>query len=97
MILNQQFSKSFKFSPAIAYTAQFGNGISASFSMEDATTRRTNITTSTSFGSAATSTGIQLFGYFSPSSNVGICGPIVATGFPVNACNNNLVVVPVGI
>ena len=44
MILDQQFSKSFKFTPAIAYTAQFGNGISATISMEDATSRRNQIT-----------------------------------------------------
>ena len=43
LILSQQTSKSFKFTPAIAYTAQLGNGISASMSMEDSTTRRTHI------------------------------------------------------
>ena len=59
LVLNQQTSKSFKFSPAIAYTAQLGNGISASLSMEDSTTRRTNITTFASVGAA-------VFGYFSP-------------------------------
>jgi hypothetical protein len=37
-------TRSQKFTPAIAYTAQFGNGISASVSMEDSTTRRTKIT-----------------------------------------------------
>jgi hypothetical protein len=65
LILGQQTSKSFKFSPAIAYTAQFGNGVSASVSMEDSTTRRTNIATFASVGTA-------VFGFFSPSSNIGI-------------------------
>jgi porin-like protein len=43
MILDQQMSKSFKFTPTIAYTAQFGNGISATLAIEDASTRRTVI------------------------------------------------------
>jgi len=65
LVLEQQYSKSFKFAPAIAYTAQFGNGISASVSMEDSTTRRTNIATFASLGAAA-------FGFFGPSSNITI-------------------------
>lgn len=76
LVLSQQNSKSFKFTPAIAYTAQFGNGVSASLSMEDSTTRRTNITTNASVGTA-------IFGYFGPSSNIGI--------------GVNLLVVPVAI
>jgi len=63
LILEQQYSKSFKFAPAIAYTAQFGNGISLSVSMEDSTTRRTNITTFASVGTT-------IFGFFGPSSNI---------------------------
>jgi hypothetical protein len=65
LIISQQNSKSFKFAPAIAYTANLGNGISASLSMEDSTTRRTNITT---FACVGTS----VFGYFSPSTNLAI-------------------------
>jgi len=76
LILSQQNSKSFKFTPAIAYTAQLGNGVSASVSMEDSTTRRTNIATFASVGTA-------VFGFFGPSSNIGI--------------TTNLLVVPVAI
>ena len=63
LVLSQQFSKSFKFSPAIAYTAQLGNGISASISMEDSTTRRINITT-------AASGGGNNFGYDAPPAAI---------------------------
>jgi len=63
LILSQQNSKSFKFTPAIAYTAQLGNGVSASVSMEDSTTRRTNITTFASVGTT-------VFGFYGPSSNI---------------------------
>jgi hypothetical protein len=66
LVLNQQTSKSFKFSPAIAYTAQLGSGISASISMEDSTTRRTNITY------AGSNAGLVTAGYFSPSTTVNI-------------------------
>jgi Porin subfamily len=96
LVLNQQTSKSFKFTPAIAYTAQLGSGISASISMEDSTTRRTNITTSQGTSQAGGTAGIQLFGYFSPSSNIGICGATL--GPPTGSiCNNNLLVVPIAI
>jgi hypothetical protein len=66
LVINQQTSKSFKFSPAIAYTAQLGNGISASLSMEDSTTRRTNITANLVAG------GNAIIGYFSPSTTIPI-------------------------
>jgi len=65
MILNQQFSKSFKFAPAIAYTAQFGNGISATISMEDATSRR-NAIGSGAFSLAGVGTN-NYAGQFSPN------------------------------
>jgi hypothetical protein len=64
LVLSQQPSKSFKFSPAIAYTAQLGNGISASFSMEDSTTRRTHIQF------AGNNAGATTTGYFSPSTTI---------------------------
>jgi len=63
LIINQQTSKSFKFAPAIAYTAQLGNGISATVSMEDSTTRRLQITT---FGTV----GGVIFGYNAPSTTL---------------------------
>jgi hypothetical protein len=63
LVLEQQTSKSFKFTPAIAYTAQLGNGISASISMEDATTRRIAITTGANAGAV-------IFGYASPSRGI---------------------------
>src|SRR5262249_34143456 len=62
LILNQQTSKSFKFTPAIAYTAQLGNGISVTAAVEDSTTRRTQITT---FGSDGAG---HNFGYTAPST-----------------------------
>jgi Porin subfamily len=64
LILSQQTSKSFKFSPAIAYTAQLGSGISASLSMEDSTTRRTHIQF------AGVNGGIVSTGYYSPSTTI---------------------------
>jgi hypothetical protein len=70
LIISQQNSKSFKFAPAIAYTAQLGNGISASLSMEDSTTRRTNIAT-------VACVGVSVFGYFSPSTNINIAPNLV--------------------
>jgi len=94
MTMNTFTSKSFKFTPAIAYTAQLGNGVSASISMEDATTRRVAITT----GVRAVNTGtvfVDGFGYFAPSSaaaggcsagNVaaGLCGNIVPQFLSLN-------------
>jgi len=84
LVLNQQTSKSFKFSPAIAYTAQLGSGISASISMEDSTTRRTNITLTNGGAGAA---GANNFGYVSPFSAV--------PGAPAGGAGN--LVVPIGI
>ncbi len=70
LILNQQASKSFKFTPAIAYTFQFGSGISASISMEDSTTRRLGINTAT--GSVLAGTVYAGgFGYYAPFAAVG--------------------------
>jgi hypothetical protein len=92
LVLSQQTSKSFKFSPAIAYTAQLGNGISASLSMEDSTTRRTNITT----GVRAVNNGnlfLNGFGYFFPPS--AIPGACTAANIAAGLCGN--VVVPIGI
>jgi len=66
LVLSQQTSKSFKFAPAIAYTAQLGSGISASVSMEDSTTRRTHIQTTGVLAGAFTQ------GYFGPSSTINI-------------------------
>jgi Porin subfamily len=43
LVIDQQSSKSFKFTPAFAYTAQFGSGISATLSFEDTTSRRSLI------------------------------------------------------
>ncbi len=94
LILNQQWSKSFKFTPAIAYTAQLGSGISASISMEDATTRRTAITT----GVRSVLNGTVFlggFGYFAPSAAVaggcsnanvvsGLCGNVIPQFVTVN-------------
>ena len=92
MILSQSYSKSFKFTPAIAYTAQFGNGISASISMEDSTTRRTVIQTAT--GSALTGTVYAGgYGYYAPfavvpggcsAANPALCGNLLPLGLSVD-------------
>jgi len=66
LILSQQNSKSFAFTPAIAYTAQLGSGVSASVSVEDSTTRRTHITF------AGVNAGTNSSGYFGPSSTINI-------------------------
>jgi len=88
MLLNQQTAKSFKFTPAVAYTAQLGSGISASISMEDSTTRRTNITTAVN-GQALVNGGL---GYYSPASTV------VANAFATTTSTTGaLGVVPVAI
>ncbi len=45
MVMFTYASKSSKYSPMVAYTAQLGSGISATISMEDATARREGINT----------------------------------------------------
>jgi len=85
LILNQQWSKSFKFTPAIAYTAQLGNGISASLSMEDATTRRTAITT----GVRSVLNGnveVNGFGYYAPPA--AFSGGCSAANLAAGLCGN---------
>ena len=85
MIINQQSSKSFKFTPAIAYTAQFGNGVSASLSLEDSTTRRTQITTST-IGILNGGLFLGGFGYFAPPPVIG--GGCSAAAIAAGQCGN---------
>ncbi len=90
LLLNQNTSKSFKFAPAIAYTAQIGNGISATISMEDSTTRRTNITTAVNNGAIANG-GL---GYFSPSTTLfsgnGTTVVAVPIGLSVSGFGSNI-------
>jgi len=95
MVINQQNSKSFKFTPAIAYTAQLGNGISASVSMEDSTNRRSAITTaaSTALAAGSISTGFLVFGYSSGATSTTFltsAGGGSAVGIPVTGWGTNL-------
>jgi hypothetical protein len=86
LVMSQQFSKSFKFSPAIAYTAQLGNGISASLSVEDATTRRDGITTNTGSANPAGNAFTGGGGYYpTPSA----ANPATCTNFAL--CGNDIV------
>jgi hypothetical protein len=92
MILNQQAAKSFKFTPAVAYTAQLGSGISASISMEDSTTRRLGINTAINSVQSGT-VFLGGYGYFAPFAAVagGCTGGNVTNGY----CGN--FAVPIGI
>jgi hypothetical protein len=58
MVMNTATTKSFSYSPMIAYTAQLGSGISATIAMEDGTARREQI----SFNTAAGATTVGGFG-----------------------------------
>jgi len=95
MVLNQQNSKSFKFAPAIAYTAQLGNGISASVSMEDGTVRRSAIVTAaaTNLAGGSISTGSLIFGYSSGATSTTAltsAGAGSFVGIPVTGWGTNL-------
>jgi hypothetical protein len=88
MSINTLITKSFVFTPAIAYTAQFGNGISASISMEDSTTRRMAMTSAinSTLNGTVYANGI---GYYAPFAAVaGGCSAANAT-----LCGNDIVVI----
>ena len=81
--ITTQHTHSFKWTPALAYTIQFGSGLSSTFSLEDATTRRSQIAgcnvAALAFGAAAQNTCNAVPGGLAYGAGTG--GEVVQGGF----------------